>query len=154
VFAANPDIKMFGRDGVAQTSFTGELPDAAQDQTYLTVGTIDPADYPPEGPKFFKDFRAKYGGRQPEPYAIYGYEAMSVLLDAMKRAGDRCADRAAIIEQVFKTKDKKSVLGTYSIDKDGDVTTNQVGRFGVKNGKLAYDKTAQVEKDSYGRPLG
>ena len=79
---------------------------------------------------------------------------MSVLLDSMKRAGDRCGDRAAIIEQVFKTKDKKSVLGTYSIDKDGDVTTKQFGRFRVKNGKLVYDRTVQVGKDSYGRPLG
>jgi branched-chain amino acid transport system substrate-binding protein len=154
VFAANPDIKLFGPDGVAQTSFTSELPKAAQDQAYLTVGTIDPADYPPEGQKFFKDFKARYGGRQPEPYAIYGYEAMSVLLDAMKRAGDKCNDRASIVDQVFKTKDKKSVLGTYSIDKDGDVTTKQFGRFRVKNGKLVYDRTVQVEKDSYGRALG
>jgi branched-chain amino acid transport system substrate-binding protein len=154
VFAANPDIKLFGADGVAQTSFTSELPKAAQDQAYLTVGTIDPADYPSEGQKFFKDFKARYGGRQPEPYAIYGYEAMSVLLDAMKRAGDKCNDRASIVDQVFKTKDKKSVLGTYSIDKDGDVTTKQFGRFLVKDGKLTYDKTVQVEKDAEGNPLG
>jgi branched-chain amino acid transport system substrate-binding protein len=79
---------------------------------------------------------------------------MSLMLDAMKRAGDKCNDRAAIIDQVFKTKDKKSVLGTYSVDKDGDVTTKQFGRFLVKNGKLTYDRTVQVEKDSYGNPLG
>jgi len=79
---------------------------------------------------------------------------MSLMLDAMKRAGDKCNDRAAIIDQVYKTKDKKSVLGTYSVDKDGDVTTNQFGRFFVKNGKLSYDKTVTVEKDSSGNPLG
>jgi branched-chain amino acid transport system substrate-binding protein len=154
VFAANPNIKMFGPDGVAETSFTSKLPKDAQDQTYITVGTIDPKDYPAEGQKFFKDFKAKYGTATPEPYAIYGYEAMSLTLDAMKRAGDKCNDRAAVSEQVYKTKGKKSVLGTYSIDKDGDVTTNQFGRFFVKNGKLSYDKTVIVEKDSYGRPLG
>jgi branched-chain amino acid transport system substrate-binding protein len=154
VWAANPGIKMFGPDGVAETSFTSKLPADAQKNTYITVGTIDPKDYPPEGQKFFKDFEAAYGGGQPEPYAIYGYEAMSLMLDAMKRAGDKCNDRAAIIEQVFKTKDKKSVLGTYSVDKDGDVTTKQFGRFLVKNGKLTYDKTVQVEKDAEGHPLG
>jgi len=79
---------------------------------------------------------------------------MSLLLDSMKRAGANCADRQAVIDQVFKTKNKKSVLGTYSIDKDGDVTTNHFGRFFVKNGKLTYDKTVIVKKDSYGRPLG
>src|SRR5215216_6932986 len=154
VIAANPNIKMFGPDGVAQTSFTGKVPKEAQSRTYITVATIDPKDYPPEGQKFFKDFKAKYGGAQPEPYAIYGYEAMSLLMDSMKRAGDKCNDRQSVIDQVFQTKGKKSVLGTYSVDKDGDVTTNQFGRFFVKNGKLTYEKTVTVEKDSYGRPLG
>jgi branched-chain amino acid transport system substrate-binding protein len=154
VWAANPGIKLFGPDGVAETSFTSKIPADAQKNTYITVGTIDPKDYPPEGQKFFADFKAKYGGGQPEPYAIYGYEAMSLALDAMKRAGDKCNDRSAIVDQVFKTKDKKSVLGTYSIDKDGDITTKQFGRFLVKNGKLSYDKTVQVEKDAEGNPLG
>jgi branched-chain amino acid transport system substrate-binding protein len=154
VWAANPGIKLFGPDGVAQDTFTTKLPKDAQAHTYITVGTIDPKDYPPEGQKFFKDFKAKYGTATPQPYAIYGYEAMSLLLDSMKRAGAQCNDRQAIIDQVFKTKNKKSVLGTYSIDKDGDVTTNQFGRFFVKNGKLSYDKTVTVQKDSYGHPLG
>jgi branched-chain amino acid transport system substrate-binding protein len=154
VWAANPGIKLFGPDGVAEDSFTEKIPKDAQKNTYITVGTIDPKDYPPEGQKFFADFKAAYGGGQPQPYAIYGYEAMSLMLDAMKRAGDKCDDRQAIIDEVFKTKDKKSVLGTYSVDKDGDVTTKQFGRFFVKNGKLSYDKTVQVEKDSSGNPLG
>jgi branched-chain amino acid transport system substrate-binding protein len=154
VYAANPNIKLFGPDGVAESSFTSKLPAGAQAHTYITVGTIDPKDYPPEGQKFFKDFKAAYGTAEPEPYAIYGYEAMSLLLDAMKRAGSKCNDRQSVITQVFATKNKKSVLGTYSIDKDGDVTTNQFGRFFVKNGKLTYDKTVIVKKDSYGRPLG
>jgi len=155
VWAANkPSIKLFGPDGVAEDAFTTKLSADAQKNTYITVGTIDPKDYPPEGQKFFKDFEAAYGGGLPQPYAIYGYEAMSLMLDAMKRAGDKCNDRAAIIDQVFKTKDKKSVLGTYSVDKDGDVTTKQFGRFFVKGGKLTYDKTVQVEKDAEGNPLG
>jgi len=155
VWAANkPSIKLFGPDGVAEDAFTTKLSADAQKNTYITVGTIDPKDYPPEGQKFFKDFEAEYGGGLPQPYAIYGYEAMSLMLDAMKRAGDKCNDRAAIIDQVFKTKDKKSVLGTYSVDKDGDVTTKQFGRFFVKGGKLTYDKTVQVEKDAEGNPLG
>jgi branched-chain amino acid transport system substrate-binding protein len=154
VYAQNPNIKLFGPDGVAETSFTSKLPTGAQPHTYITVATIDPKDYPPEGQKFFKDFKSSYGGATPEPYAIYGYEAMSLLLDSMKRAGSNCSDRQSVIDQVYKTKNKPSVLGTYSIDKDGDTTVNQFGRYFVKNGKLSYDKTVLVKKDSYGRPLG
>ena len=153
VYAANPNMKFFGPDGVAETSFTSKLPAGLQPKMYLTVATVDPKDYPPEGQKFFSDFKAKYG-KTPEPYAIYGYEAMSLGLEAMKRAGSKCNDRPSIIQQVFATKNKKSVLGTYSIDKDGDTTVNEFGRYLVKGGKLVFSKAVIVKKDSYGRPLG
>ena len=42
----------------------------------VTVATLSPDQYPPEGQKFFDDFTAKYGEKNPDPYAIYGYEAM------------------------------------------------------------------------------
>jgi branched-chain amino acid transport system substrate-binding protein len=152
--AAMPNAKLFGPDGVADTAFTKDLPAAVQKKTYITVATIDPKDYPPEGQKFFKDYASAYGGKQPQPYAIYGYAAMSLALDAMKRAGDKCNDRQAVIDQVFATKNLKSVLGTYSIDKDGDTTVNDFGRYLVKNGKLVFLKTVKVQKVSNGNPLG
>ena len=66
----------------------------------------------------------------------------------------KCNDRNAVIQQVFSTKNKPSVLGTYSIDKDGDTTVNQFGRYLVVGGHLKFNKTVLVKKDSYGRPLG
>jgi branched-chain amino acid transport system substrate-binding protein len=153
VGAALPDAKLFGDDGVAISTFAKPLPKDVANRTYLTVATIDPKDYPPEGQKFFKDFASTYGG-QPETYAIYGYEAMALALDAMKRAGDKCSDRAAVSAEVYKTKNKKSVLGTYSIDKDGDTTINDFGRYLVKDGALKFQKSVKVAKDSNGKPLG
>jgi len=150
---ALPNAKLFGDDGVAITTFTKPLPKDIQSRSYITVATIDPKDYPPEGQKFFKDFSSTYGGK-PETYAIYGYEAMALALDAMKRAGDKCNDKAAVSAEVYKTKDKKSVLGEYSIDKDGDTTLNDFGRYLVKGGALEFNKTVKVEKDSNGKPLG
>jgi branched-chain amino acid transport system substrate-binding protein len=152
--ALGPDAKFFGPDGVATETFVKPLPKSIADRTYITVATIDPKDYPPEGQKFFKDYAAEYGKKAPEPYAIYGYEAMSLALDAMKRAGDKCSDRAAVVDQVYKTKDRTGVLGTYSIDKDGDVTVNQFGRYLIKGGALEFNKTVTVAKDSYGHSLG
>ena len=46
--------------------------------------------------------------RNPDPYAIYGYEAMSLALDAIKRAGDKGNDRKAVIDALFETKDRES----------------------------------------------
>ena len=58
----------------------------AEKQTYITNPTLDPKLYPASGQEFFKNYKAKYGA-DPEPYAIYGYEAMSVALQAIKDAG-------------------------------------------------------------------
>ncbi|MFL5337154.1 MAG: branched-chain amino acid ABC transporter substrate-binding protein [Geminicoccaceae bacterium] len=154
VGAALPNAKLFGPDGVAETTFTKDLPKQVADRTYITVATVNPKDYGPKGQKFFKDFAATYGTKNPQPYAIYGYEAMDLALDAMKRAGSKCGDRQAVIDQVFKTKNKDGVTGTYSIDKDGDVNLSQFGRHLVKNGDLSYNKTVKVAKDSNGKPLG
>jgi branched-chain amino acid transport system substrate-binding protein len=152
--AAMPTAKLFGPDGVAEDTFTKELPASVAKRTYITVATVNPKDYGPEGQKFFKDFKAAYGEGSPQPYAIYGYEAMSLALDAMKRAGSSCSDRQAVINQVYKTKNKKGVTGTYSVDKDGDVNLAQFGRHRIVNKTLSPIQTVQVKQDSNGKPLG
>jgi branched-chain amino acid transport system substrate-binding protein len=152
--AALPDATLWGPDGVAETTFTSDLPPDVQKRTFITVATINPKDYGPKGQKFFSDFKATYGKDQPEPYAIYGFEAMDVTLDSMDRAGAKCNDRQSVIDEFLKTKDKVGVTGTYDIDEDGDVTLSTFGRHLVVNGKLSPIKTVKVTKDSNGKPLG
>jgi branched-chain amino acid transport system substrate-binding protein len=53
-------------------------------------------------------------------YAIYGYEATRVALDAIQRAGVK--DRASIRDAVFATRDFEGVLGTWSFDANGDTS--------------------------------
>jgi branched-chain amino acid transport system substrate-binding protein len=152
--AALPDATLWGPDGVATSTFTNPLPVDIADRTYITVATINPKDYGPEGQKFFDDFKAKYHQKVVQPYAIYGFEAMDVVLDSMERAGDACNDRQAVIDEFFNTTDKQGVTGTYDIDDDGDVTLNQFGRHRIVNGELSPIKTVTVKEDSNGNPLG
>ncbi len=144
--AAMPNAKLFGPDGMATDGIASGLPAGIQKQVFLTAPTLDPKEYPPAGQKFYKDFTAEYGtpGDRINPYAIYGYETMSLALDAIKRAGSKGNDRQAVIDAVFATKDRSSVLGTYSIDKFGDTTLSAYGSFLVKGGKLVYNKTFQA----------
>jgi len=151
--AAMPDATLWGPDGVAEEAFTKDLPAEVQRRTYITVATIDPKDYPEKGQKFFQDFQREYGKDQPEPYAIYGFEAMDVVLEAMDRAGDKCNDRQSVIDEFFNTKGKEGVVGTYDIDKDGDTTLSDFGRYRIKGGELAFDETVKVKKDSFGKTL-
>jgi branched-chain amino acid transport system substrate-binding protein len=152
--AALPDATLWGPDGVATSTFTNPLPVDIADRTYLTVATINPKDYGPKGQKFFEDFKAKYHQKVVQPYAIYGFEAMDVVLDSMERAGDSCNDRQAVIDEFFNTTDKEGVTGTYDIDDDGDVTLNEFGRHLIVDGELSPIKTVTVKEDSNGNPLG
>ena len=59
----------------------------------ITIPGVAPEEYPPAGKEFLKAYTAKYGEKNPDRYAVYGYESMSLLLDAIKRAGDNGDDR-------------------------------------------------------------
>jgi len=144
VGAANPNIKMFGPDGVAESSFTTKVPANLQPRTYVTNPTLDPKLYPPAAQDFFKTYKQKFG-KNPEPYAIYGYEAMQVALLAIQNAGDKGNDRQAVIDQFFKIKDRDSVLGKYSIDQNGDTTLSDYGGDRVKGGQLVFDKVIKAK---------
>jgi branched-chain amino acid transport system substrate-binding protein len=138
--AALPDAKLFGPDGVATVDFTKEIPDEVQKVTFLTAPTVSPDELPPAGQKFYKDYEAEYGEPQDEidPYAVYGYEAADAVLDSIDQGKD---DRAAVVKAFFSIKDKDSVLGTYSIDPDGDTTLTTYGGYIAKGGKLVFSKS-------------
>jgi branched-chain amino acid transport system substrate-binding protein len=145
--AALPNAKLYGPDGVAETGFVsakdGGVPAALDPRIKLTVATLSPDQYPPEGQQFFKAFIAKYGVDNPDPYAIYGYEAMKLALDAITRS--KTGTKEDITKALFATKDRQSVLGTYSIDKNGDTTLTDYGAYSVKNGSMVFDQTIKAQ---------
>jgi branched-chain amino acid transport system substrate-binding protein len=144
VNAANPTMKLFGPDGVAESAFSTKIGSAVEKQTYITNPTLDPKLYPPAAQDFFAKFKQKYG-KDPEPYAIYGYEAMKVALLAIQNAGDKGNDKQAVIDAFFKIKDRDSVLGKYSIDENGDTTLSDYGADRVQGGKLVFDKVIKAQ---------
>jgi branched-chain amino acid transport system substrate-binding protein len=144
VNAANPTMKLFGPDGVAESAFSTKLGSSVEKQTYITNPTLDPKLYPPAAQDFFTKFKQKFGN-DPQPYAIYGYEAMKVALLAIQNAGDKGNDRQAVIDAFFKIKDRDSVLGKYSIDENGDTTLSDYGADRVESGKLVFDKVIKAQ---------
>jgi branched-chain amino acid transport system substrate-binding protein len=137
--AALPRMKLFGSAGLAEDSFTRRISPSAQPLTFLTRPTLPPSLYPQAGQKFFRSYRKAFGAA-PDPYAIYGYEAMAVALQAIKNAGDRADHDQAVIDSFFQIKDRDSVLGTYSIDEHGDTTFSDFGGYAVRGGRLVFRK--------------
>jgi branched-chain amino acid transport system substrate-binding protein len=149
VAAALPDAKLYGPDGVAESGFSdpaeGGIPADVASRVKVTVATLAPDQYPPEGRKFFEDFEAEYGEPNPDPYAIYGYEAMRLVLDTCEQLGPDCTDKQAMIDALFNTKGRESVLGTYDIDENGDTTLTDYGVYAIEGGELAFDQTIKAE---------
>jgi len=144
--ALGPDAKLYGPDGVCETGFVSEkdggIPVSLDPQVKCTVATLPPDQYPQAGQEFFKAFTEKYGVNNPDPYAIYGYESMALALDAINRS--KTGEKADVKKALFATKDRPSVLGTYSIDENGDTTLTAYASYGVKNGERVFDQTIKA----------
>jgi len=147
VAAALPDAKLYGPDGVAESGFSdpkeGGIPPAVQARTKVTVATLAPEEYPPVGKKFFSDFEKKFGEPNPDPYAVYGYEAMKLALDTIAKLDK--GDKQEMIDALFATKGRESALGTYDIDENGDTTLTDYGVYAIEGGELTFDQTIKAE---------
>jgi branched-chain amino acid transport system substrate-binding protein len=109
--AARPELWLLGSEGVAAGWLAQALDQAAAERT-----------------RFFVANRA--------PLAFYGFEAMSLILDAVAAGGD---DRAAIVGAARATRERDSIIGRYSIDADGHTTGTSYGRLAVVGGELVWD---------------
>ena len=136
--AAIPDAKLYGVDGVCESGFIdpkqGGIPASVASRFKCTSPTLPASELPPKAQEFFKAYADKYGDKTPDPYSIYGYEAMQLALDAIERSGT--GEKADVLKAVFDTKDRESVLGTYSIDDNGDTTLTEMSLQKVENGEL------------------
>jgi branched-chain amino acid transport system substrate-binding protein len=145
VAAALPDAPLLGPEGVGESGFfdpkDGGLPADVAKRVLVTIPGVAPEEYPPAGQEFLKAYAAKYGEKNPDRYAVYGYESMSLLLDAIKRAGDAGSDRATVVKQLLATKDRDGVFGKYSIDAHGDISLTPYGVFRIEGGALVFDHT-------------
>jgi len=140
---AIPAAKIFGSAGLAESTFTdaaqGGIPTAVDPQVMITAPTLEPAAYPAAAEAFYNAYDHAYG--TPQPAAIYGYEAMSLMLSAIARAtegGRTPIRRSKALQALFSTRDRHSVLGTYSIQRDGDTTSRRYGAYRIVDGQLSF----------------
>jgi branched-chain amino acid transport system substrate-binding protein len=136
VAQAAPKAKLFLPSALCDDAFVGRL-GAAGPRTLCTAPWLALRSYPPEARQVAARYRDRYGAPMP-PQALYGYEAMSAVLDAIRRADDKGNDRGEVIDEMLATRNRKSVLGTYSIRNTGDVTIQVYGAWQVRDGRLAF----------------
>jgi branched-chain amino acid transport system substrate-binding protein len=134
--ARNRRLKwLVGADGIAETGFVHGVPRSALERTRVMVQTLAPEAYPASG----QEVLAALGNA--DPYALYGYEAMSVVLDAIARGG---GTREGAVRAFYETRDRDSVLGRYSIDENGDTSLTQYGVYRMRRRSLVWDRVVDA----------
>jgi branched-chain amino acid transport system substrate-binding protein len=128
--------KLMVPDGCFENAFiTAAGANNVNDRVFITFGGLPAKELKGTGAEFVKKYVAKYGS-EPEAYAVYGYVAAQVALDAVKRAGKK--DRLAIVDAIKSYKAEDSALGPFSFTENGDTTMTVMSGNTVKNGKFEF----------------
>ena len=136
------DCPMMAPDGCYEEAFIkGAGADAVNGRVYATIGGKDPSQLTGAGAEFVKKYKEKFQ-TDPEAYAVYGYEAAKVVLEATKKVGNK--DREEIRKAVLATKDfSAGALGKWSFDEDGDTTLKVLTISLIQDGKFKPAKTIE-----------
>jgi branched-chain amino acid transport system substrate-binding protein len=132
--AANPSVKLFGPSALSDPSFSSGL-SATVRHLYISAPGFLAQNLSPSGSKFVTDFRGAYG-RVPDSQAIFGYEAMSAVLAVLREAGSNAGNRSTVVHDFLTINNRPSVLGTYSINSNGDTSIAPFVFSRLQSGKL------------------
>jgi branched-chain amino acid transport system substrate-binding protein len=134
--AVGLDAKLMVPDGCFEEAFIESAgAENLNDRVFITFGGLPPEKRTGAGKQFVDNYVSKYG-KQPEAYAIYGYESARVALEAIRRAGKK--DRAAIVDAALSIRDFDGALGRWSFDENGDTSLRELSGNTVRNGKFEF----------------
>jgi branched-chain amino acid transport system substrate-binding protein len=115
VTASDGTIKKFASAAIASAPSWAQTSPSARYNTYLSAPGLPTAKLPRAGSQFETDFAAAYGNHVPWMSGIFGYVAMTGVLEAMHRLGPFAKYRAEVASAFLHTANLPSALGTYTI---------------------------------------
>lgn len=92
----------------------------------------------PEVDKFIADYKAEYGIDPENAFAPLGYDALNLVVDAIKRADS--AEPAAIRDALEETRGFKGVTGEISYTRDSMVPPKPISIISVHNGEFQVEE--------------
>lgn len=112
---------------------------------FVTFGGLPPEKLTGKGQAFVERYRAAHH-ETPEAYAVYGYEAARVALEAIRLAGTK--NRRAITDAALATRDFDGALGHWGFDANGDTTLRTLTVSAVKNGRFEFEEIIDAGVDA------
>jgi branched-chain amino acid transport system substrate-binding protein len=131
-------VKLMAPDGFTPISAVVDGAGKAAENMTVSVAGQPNEKLGAAGKKFVKDFGATQTGGQVDPYSAYAAQSAEVLLTAIANSDGTRADVAA---QLLKTKVTDGILGSFTINAEGDTNSNPVTIYLIKDGKQTTYKT-------------
>jgi branched-chain amino acid transport system substrate-binding protein len=130
-------VKLFAPDGFTTQQTIDEAPEAAAGM-FMSVAGVPIDQFEGKGAEFAEEFKPRLGGKEIDPYAIYGAQAAQIMLDAIA-ASD--GSRADVIAKMFEANVTDGYLGSFEINDTGD----PAGAEGAVVGFTIYKATDKLE---------
>jgi branched-chain amino acid transport system substrate-binding protein len=114
---------LMGPAGLTPTSLLVKKSRGSAIGMYVSVPGVLTEGLPPAGASWAERFGETQLGIEVEPSAIYAAQAAEVLLDAIARSD---GTRASVLEQLFRTRVRDGLLGSFAFDANGDISESPV----------------------------
>jgi len=137
-------VTILSPDGFTPISAVVDGAGAAAEGQYVSVAGQPNENLGPTGKKFVKDFSGEIGGENPDPYSAYAAQSAEVLLTAIENSD---GTRKSVAEQLLKTKVTDGIIGTFTINENGDTSSNPVTIYQIKGGEQTTYKVITPPQD-------
>jgi DNA-binding SARP family transcriptional activator/ABC-type branched-subunit amino acid transport system substrate-binding protein len=129
-------------DGLTPLTLLVDRAGGAALGTYVSLAGAVTERLPAAGARFVERFGETQPGVAIEPAAVYAAQATEVLLDAIARSD---GTRESVLEELFATRVRDGLLGSFGFDENGDITESPVTILRVVRGGGRSNRILSVE---------
>ncbi len=129
-----PGVPVYATSGMLERDPRIPIADAPLSVEALTP-VLPAQELPREGQEIIRRARGLAGPAAARPEAVYGYEAMRVILDAVEQGG---RDRAKVAAAALAMRDRRSPIGSYRLRGTGDVDGERFALYALQDGRFSF----------------
>jgi len=134
--ARMPGVPLYATGGALARDPGRPIP-AAPDRVRAVTSVLPPTALPAPARRIVSRVAARDGATVARPEAVYGYEAMRLVLDAVAEGG---RDRERVIDAALRTRRSASALGPLRLTRTGDVTERRFAVYDLADGSFEFDR--------------
>jgi branched-chain amino acid transport system substrate-binding protein len=129
--AGAPSAQIMAPDGFTPVSADVQQAGSASEGMTVSVAGLPNEQLKGAGKAFVAGFK-KATGQTPDPYSVYAAQAAEIMVQAIANSD---GSRASVTKNLFKTKVTNGILGSFTINANGDTSSNPVTVYKVKGGQ-------------------